>query len=296
MVSTRNFKFGQSIKTKKSDLVLIQIPDKNIYLGWDEKYTLVTSETQKSWIFQGWRTEDPLYKCPLCKEKVTEDELWIHWSAVHYSSSLTLVCPICVKQSNNTKAQGNLTWGYSSHLHHKHGPVLNLKNYLNLTKVESDAPTYGFALVVCRHPDKQHYLLVEEGCEQGWWLPGGRVDPGETFKEAAIRETLEEGGILVELKGILRVEYSPYKDGGARMRIIFYAEPKDDRPPKQTPNFESVRAAWITWDEMSTRLREKRMHLRGNEPIEWFNYLENGGKIHDIKLLTLEQDPVEIVI
>jgi phosphatase NudJ len=34
------------------------------------------------------------------------------------------------------------------------------------------------------------------------------VDPGETFAEAAVRETIEEAGILVTLKGILRVEHT----------------------------------------------------------------------------------------
>jgi len=160
--------------------------------------------------------------------------------------------------------------------------------------INKKAPTYGFALVVCRHPDKKRYLLVEEGCNQGWWLPAGRVDPGETFQRAAIRETLEEGGIMPDLKGILRVEYSPYQDGGARMRVIFYAEPKDDRPPKSRPNFESVRAVWITWSDMEAALKSKKMRLRGSEPAQWFQYLENGGQIHSINLLTREEDPVII--
>jgi hypothetical protein len=49
---------------------------------------------------------------------------------------------------------------------------------------EEDAPLYSFALVVCRHPKTKKFALVKEGCQQGWWLPAGRVDPGETFQEA----------------------------------------------------------------------------------------------------------------
>jgi len=37
------------------------------------------------------------------------------------------------------------------------------------------------------------------------YITGGAVDPGETFSEAAVRETKEEAGIDVELKGILKV-------------------------------------------------------------------------------------------
>ena len=49
-------------------------------------------------------------------------------------------------------------------------------------------------------------MAVLETKNRGWWLPGGRVDPGESFEKAALRETLEEAGIHVNLKGVLRVE------------------------------------------------------------------------------------------
>jgi hypothetical protein len=36
---------------------------------------------------------------------------------------------------------------------------------------------YAFALVVCQRSDGR-FLLVQEFCNSGFWLPGGRVDPG----------------------------------------------------------------------------------------------------------------------
>ena len=35
----------------------------------------------------------------------------------------------------------------------------------------------------------------------GFWLPGGAVDGGESLTSAAKRETLEEAGIDIHLKG-----------------------------------------------------------------------------------------------
>lgn len=69
---------------------------------------------------------------------------------------------------------------------------------------------YAFSLVVCRNSAGK-YLVVQEFSGQGFWLPGGRVDPGEDFIDAAVRETKEEAGIDIRLLGILRVEFTPKK-------------------------------------------------------------------------------------
>ena len=55
------------------------------------------------------------------------------------------------------------------------------------------------------------------------------MDGGESFQIAAIRECFEEASVKVELKGVLRVEHSVEGYDQARMRVIFYAEPIDDK-------------------------------------------------------------------
>lgn len=59
-------------------------------------------------------------------------------------------------------------------------------------------PSYNFAMTIVRHPDRKRYLLVQEGADKGykWWLPGGRVEHGDSFAETALKETFEEGGAL----------------------------------------------------------------------------------------------------
>lgn len=54
--------------------------------------------------------------------------------------------------------------------------------------------------VVC--DEEGRFLLVKRANppEAGHWtLPGGRVDPGETLEQAAVREVYEETGVVVRL-------------------------------------------------------------------------------------------------
>eukprot|EP01080_Neovahlkampfia_damariscottae_P008522 gene8522-346_t len=221
--------------------------------------------------------------CPCCYVNgFTEDELWYHYPKFHGDEFFFAKCPICI--ANNSKRchekKGNESWGFSSHIFLEHGPDSRIEKKREMNDV------YSFSLVICRHPNGK-YLLVQEGCSVGWWLPAGRVDAGETFFEAAIRETKEEGGIDVNLEGILGFEYWPYKNGGAKQRCIFYATPKDkDAPLKNVSDFESLQSVWISYDELMDDLKSRKKKLRGNEPIKWFNYLEKGGKIHDLSLMS----------
>ena len=60
-----------------------------------------------------------------------------------------------------------------------------------------------FAVAIVRKADR--FLLVHERKHgQRWYLPAGRVEPGESFAEAAIRETAEEAGVVIRLCGLLR--------------------------------------------------------------------------------------------
>ena len=45
-------------------------------------------------------------------------------------------------------------------------------------------------------------LIVKANYKPYWTFPGGLIDPGETPKQAAIRETLEEVGVAVDPKKV----------------------------------------------------------------------------------------------
>lgn len=142
-------------------------------------------------------------------------------------------------------------------------------------------PSWYFVLVVVRKDDK--FLLVHERKhEQKWYLPAGRIEPRETFIQAAYRETLEETGVPIKIEGILGLQHTPILDGTARVRFILLASPQDDTPPKSEPDEESLGAAWMTLEEM------EEVDLRGKEVLQIFQYVANGGAVYPLNLITTE--------
>jgi ADP-ribose pyrophosphatase YjhB (NUDIX family) len=144
-------------------------------------------------------------------------------------------------------------------------------------------PTWGFAIVVVRKADR--FLVVHEKKHgQLWYLPAGRVEPGETFAQGALRETLEESGVPVTLTGILRIQHTPNVDGTARMRVIFVAEPTDDSEPLSEPNKHSLEARWVTLTELD------ELPLRSSEVRTLFRAVAEGAPVHPLDVMRLEGD------
>lgn len=141
-------------------------------------------------------------------------------------------------------------------------------------------PVWCFAIVIVRRGDQ--FLLVQENKPgQPWYLPAGRIEPGESFAAGAVRETWEEGGIRVRLTGILRINYTPDVNS-ARMRVVFVAEPLNDTPPKSVPDDESLRARWVRISELS------QYTLRGTGVPELLGEVATGGVVYPLDVLQFE--------
>lgn len=141
-------------------------------------------------------------------------------------------------------------------------------------------PTWFFALAIVR---QGHRFLLTQERKYGatWSLPGGRVEPGETLTDACVREVLEETGVPVSLDGIYRIEHAP-SPSGSRIRAFFAATPRDDTPPKSIADDESLRAAWLTLDEIG------KLPLRGADLRALLESVVRGRPVYPVELLADE--------
>ena len=138
-------------------------------------------------------------------------------------------------------------------------------------------PTWYFALAVVR---LGHRFLLTQERKYGasWSIPGGRVEPGETLTTACVREVLEETAIPVRLDGIYRIEHAPGTNG-SRIRVIFAATPCDDTAPKAVADEESLKAAWLSLEEIA------KLQLRGSDLRRLLERIADGHAMYPLDLL-----------
>jgi 8-oxo-dGTP diphosphatase len=97
--------------------------------------------------------------------------------------------------------------------------------------------------------------LVHRPKYDDWTLPKGKLDPGETFEEAALREVSEETGIRAELGPEL--PSTRYRDSKDRPKIVRYWEM---RPVSGefSPNEEVDELRWLEPAEAAELLTYER--------------------------------------
>jgi 8-oxo-dGTP diphosphatase len=101
-------------------------------------------------------------------------------------------------------------------------------------------PSCGASLSVYRNPTPTVDIIIEtEGgivlIERknppfGWALPGGFVDYGESFEDAARREAAEETGLAVELQLQLHTYSDPKRDARQHTASTVFVATANGRP------------------------------------------------------------------
>jgi ADP-ribose pyrophosphatase YjhB (NUDIX family) len=110
-------------------------------------------------------------------------------------------------------------------------------------------------------------LLIRRGDNDNWAAPGGAMDLGESLVDTAVRETLEETGVNVEITGLVGIYTDPrhvilYTSNGEvrqEFSVVFTGRPTGGEP---TPSDESPEVRWVPRDEVESLTMDRSMRAR----------------------------------
>jgi ADP-ribose pyrophosphatase YjhB (NUDIX family) len=137
-------------------------------------------------------------------------------------------------------------------------------------------PIYAVVLILIE--DDGRYVLIQEAKpERGypWFIPAGTGEPGENVVETTKRETLEEAGLVVEPRQILRIEhFIPYEQdrqhpAAELWRFVIDAEVTGGAL-KTVPDEHSLQAQWFRPEEI------RGLRLRSDEVFELIDLHQSG--------------------
>ncbi|HZM76719.1 MAG TPA: NUDIX domain-containing protein [Candidatus Limnocylindrales bacterium] len=115
--------------------------------------------------------------------------------------------------------------------------------------------------------DSVEILMIRRSDNDNWALPGGAMDLGESLPAAAVRETVEETGVQIEITGLVGIYtdprhvilYTSNNEVRQEFSVVFIARPLSGTP---TPSDESREVRWIAPDELATLTMDRSMRMR----------------------------------
>ena len=93
-----------------------------------------------------------------------------------------------------------------------------------------------------------HYLLVKAKDDGYCGFPKGHVEANESEEETALRETLEETSVSVQINRDFRYEISYKMDNGNTKTVIYFLANFKNQTPKRNNDFEDFEYLLLPFD------------------------------------------------
>jgi len=105
--------------------------------------------------------------------------------------------------------------------------------------------------------DAGRVLLVKPTYKEGWDLPGGYVEPGETPTEGCEREINEELGLERRVGRLLVVDWAPSPNEGDKVLFIFEGGAIETETHVQLPEAELSEVRYFNTEQLASALNER---------------------------------------
>jgi ADP-ribose pyrophosphatase YjhB (NUDIX family) len=122
-------------------------------------------------------------------------------------------------------------------------------------------------------------LLARPTYKDGWDIPGGYVEPGESPKQAAAREVEEELGLKEPIGRLLVVDWAPHPDEGDKLLFVFDGGVLErDAAELIVEKDEIERVEFVALDDVENRLPSRLLERLKSAAQDGDPYLEYGAR------------------
>jgi 8-oxo-dGTP diphosphatase len=116
-----------------------------------------------------------------------------------------------------------------------------------------ERPKVGIGVIVTRDGGLLLRKRIGKHANGTWSFPGGHLESGETPEECAIRETIEETGLIVESARVVALTNDVFPDGGHYVTIWMKADGVGDGEVILDPT-EASEYGWFPLDALPSPL------------------------------------------
>lgn len=141
----------------------------------------------------------------------------------------------------------------SPHPDARDGACTHFSQIIFLEPPEDFSPQFEVSGCYCEYQGKVLFLLRNANKPQGssWCIPGGRIDSGETPREALVREMQEETGIVLKEESVIYCRSVCVRFPSREFVLHLFRFPFEEAPPSlHLALEENTDYRWVSYEEV----------------------------------------------